>query len=230
MQKDNTATPSQSEDLAQQAAALFLQAFGNHPGFRLAHAKGIVCQGTFEPAKSAAELSRAAHFKDGAVPVVVRFSNATGVPQIPDHDPNSNPKGMAIRFKLPDGGITDIVANGQNGFVAGTPADFVGFLGSVVATRPDSPKPTPVEQFLASHPATLAILSKPNPQPASFATCSYFANNAFIFVNARGQKQATRFQIVPLAGEHHLDPAVAAAKSPDFLFDELKDRIRHAPI
>src|SRR5579862_6166875 len=127
-----TATQTDNAALAEQAADLFLQAFGSHPGFRLAHAKGIVCEGTFTASPEAAPLSRAAHFSGRPVPVTVRFSDATGVPQIPDGDPKSNPKGMAIRFKLPDGGMTDIVANGQNGFPAGTPADFVGFLGSVL--------------------------------------------------------------------------------------------------
>jgi catalase len=226
----NSTTQTDHAELAQQAAALFLQAFGNHPGFRLAHAKGIVCEGIFEPTASAAELSRAAHFSGKSAPVIVRFSNATGIPQIPDGDPNSNPKGMAIRFKLPGSGITDIVVNGQNGFPAGTPADFVGFLGSLLASGPDSPKPTPLDKFLATHPNTVRFLSTPNPQPASFATYSYFGNNCFIFVNAHGQRQATRYQIIPLAGEKHLDPAVAAAKGQDFLFDELRSRITRAPV
>src|SRR6516165_3017064 len=137
----NSTTQMDNTELADQAANLFLQAFGNHPGFRLAHAKGIVCEGVFEPTAEAAELSRAAHFSAKSVPVTVRFSNATGIPQIPDSDPQSNPKGMAIRFKLPGGGITDIVANGQNGFPAGTPADFVAFFGSVLTSRPDASKP-----------------------------------------------------------------------------------------
>src|ERR1041385_2955311 len=141
----NSTTQTDNAELAQQAANLFLKAFGNHPGFRLAHAKGIVCEGTFNPAPAAAELSRAEHFSK-SVTVTVRFSDATGVPVIPDGDPKSNPKGTAIRFKLPDGGIADIIANGQNGFPTGTPADFVAFLGSFLATRPDSPKPTPFEQ------------------------------------------------------------------------------------
>lgn len=226
----NTTAQRDNAELAQQAANLFLQAFGNHPGFRLAHAKGIVCEGIFEPTADAAALSRAAHFSGKPVPVTVRFSNATGIPQIPDGDPNSNPKGMAIRFKLPGGGITDIVANGQNGFPAGTPADFVGFLGSLLASGPDSPKPTPLEKFLATHPNTARFLSTPNPQPASFATYSYFGNNCFTFMNARGQRQATRYQIIPLAEEKHLDPAVAAAKGQDFLFDELRSRITQAPV
>ena len=226
----NSTTQTDNAELAQQAADLFLQAFGNHPGFRLAHAKGIVCEGIFEPIVGAAELSRAAHFSDKAVPVTVRFSNATGIPQIPDGDPHSNPKGMAIRFKLPGGGITDIVANGQNGFPAGTPADFVGFLGSFLASGPESPKPTPLDKFLATHPNTTRFLSTPNPQPASFATYSYFGNNCFIFVNARGKRQATRYEILPLAGEQHLDPAVAAAREQDFLCDELRSRLARAPV
>ena len=185
--------------------------------------------GVFEPAPGAANLSHAAHFSR-PVPVIVRFSDATGVPQIPDGDPNSNPKGLAIRFKLPDGGITDIVANGQNGFPAGTPADFVGFLASLLASGPDTPKPTPFENFLAAHPNTARFLSTPNPQPASLATYAYFGNNSFVFVNAAGQRETTRYQIVPLAGEQHLDPAVAAAKSPNFLFEELRERIGKAPV
>jgi catalase len=226
----NSPAPSDTEQLAQQAADLFLRAFGTHPGFRLAHAKGIVCEGTFTASPEAVQLSRAAHFNGKPVPVTVRFSDATGVPQIPDGDPNSNPKGMAIRFKLPDGSITDIIANGQNGFPAGTPADFVSFLGSLLASGPGVPKPTPLEKFLATHPSTMRFLATPNPQPASFATYAYFGNNAFIFVNARGQRQATRYQIIPLAGTQHLDATAAAAKSPDFLMDEFRSRIGQAPV
>ena len=65
MPKDDTAHSKpaiDTADLAQQAANLFLQAFGSHPGFRLAHAKGIVCEGTFVASPAAAQLSRAAHF------------------------------------------------------------------------------------------------------------------------------------------------------------------------
>ena len=228
----NSTSPTQSDTdpLVQQAVDLFLKAFGSHPGFRVTHAKGIVCAGTFIASPEAAQLSRAAHFGGQPVPVIVRFSDGTGLPQIPDGDPNSNPKGIAIRFKLPDGGITDIIANGQNGFPAGTPADFVSFLGGVLTSGPDVPKPTPLEKFLVTHPNTLRFLATPNPQPASFATYAYFANNSFILVNARGKRQAIRYQIIPVAGEQHLDAATAAAKSPDFLMDEIRSRIGKAPV
>ena len=223
-------TPSQTESLAQQAAALMMQAFGNHPGFRLAHAKGTVCRGTFTPTAAAADLSRAAHFHSGTTPVLVRFSDSTGVPNIADNDPNSNPKGMAIRFELSGGVITDIVANGLNGFVVGTPADFVGLFSAIVTTQPDGAKPTPLDRFLASHPASAAYLAKPNPTPASFATQAFFANNAFVFVNARAQKQAVRYQIVPVAGEQYLSTQTAAAQPADFLMREIKERLSKGPV
>jgi catalase len=238
----STTTAAETNRLANEIAAIFLKLFGDHAGFRLFHAKGIVCEGTFTPTPAAAELSRAAHFRGGAVPVVVRFSDGTGVPQIPDGDPQGNPKGMAIRFKLPggsasgggsgggSGAITDIVANGLNGFLAGTPADFVGFFAAVAATKPDSPKPTPLEQFLGSHPATLAWVMQPNPAPVSFATQAFFGNNAFVFVGATGKRQATRYQIIPVAGSQSLDAGAAAAKPPNFLMDELKARIAAAPV
>lgn len=222
-------TPAPSNSLAQQAADVLMRAFGEHPGFRLAHAKGIVCRGTFTPTKAAADLSRAAHFHS-KVPVLVRFSDSTGVPTIPDNDPNGNPKGMATRFELPGGTITDIVAIGLNGFVVGIPADFVALFSAIVATKPDSPKPTPLEKFLAAHPASAAYLSQPNPTPASFATQAFFGNNAFVFVNTTGQKQAIRYQIRPVAGEQHLDAQTAAARSPNFLMDEITERLGKGPV
>src|SRR2546427_7967099 len=46
----------------------------------------------------------------GTVPVTVRFSDASGVPNIPDTDPGAVPRGIAIRFALSGGAFTDIVA------------------------------------------------------------------------------------------------------------------------
>jgi catalase len=223
-------TRAASDTLARQAADVLIELFGEHPGFRLAHAKGIVCRGTFRPTRAAADLSRAAHFHAAEVPVLVRFSDSTGLPAIADNDPNGNPKGMATRFELPGGAVTDIVANGLNGFVVGTPADFVGLFSAIVATKVDTPKPTPLETFLASHPASAAYLAQPNPTPVSFATQAFFGNNAFVFVNAAGQRQTIRYQIMPVAGQHHLDAQAAGAKSPDFLMDEIKERLHRGAV
>jgi catalase len=224
------APPVNPDEVAQQIADTFVQLFGSHPGFRLTHAKGIICNGKFTPAASAAAISKAAHLHGEPVAVVVRFSNSTGIPTIPDGDRHATPKGIAIRFTLPDGSSTDIVANSANGFPAATPEDFLAFLKSLAATHPDSPHPNAFEQFLAAHPSTAKFVMTPTPTPTSFATEKYFGNNAFKFVNQDGKVQFGRYQIVPVAGESHMDDAASAKEPPNFLMDEIKDRLGKGPV
>jgi catalase len=97
--------------LANRLLAQFDAIFGQHPGFRPAHAKGAMLQGIFTPTEQAKSLSRAPHFRRESTPVTVRFSNSTGVPMIPDNDASANPRGIAIRFHLADRVHTDIVAH-----------------------------------------------------------------------------------------------------------------------
>ena len=104
---------------------------------------------------AAAAFSKAPHFAK-SVPVLVRFSDPTGVPTLPDADPNASPHGMAIRFTLPDGGITDIVSLSANSFPVATPEDFLAFLQAAAASGPTAAKPTPIEKFLGAHPAAVA--------------------------------------------------------------------------
>src|SRR5690348_10996241 len=76
--------------------------FGKHPGKRANHAKGIVVEGSFKASADAAALTKAAHLQPGVtVPVTARFSDATGIPNIPDGDANANPHGIAVKFHLP---------------------------------------------------------------------------------------------------------------------------------
>src|SRR5579872_7250544 len=60
---------------------------GVHPGYRINHAKGVVLTGTFVPSPGATAISRAPHLSAPSTPVIVRFSDPTGVPTIPDQDP-----------------------------------------------------------------------------------------------------------------------------------------------
>ena len=93
--------------------------WGQHPGIRANHAKGVVVEGTFTPTKDAAALSKAALFQGKAIPVTARFSDSTGLPDIPDGDENANPHGMAVKFRLPDGSDVDIVENSLKLFPRG---------------------------------------------------------------------------------------------------------------
>jgi catalase len=204
--------------------------FGKHPGFRANHAKGVVCEGTFTPSPMAATLSRAPHFQGKAVKVTVRFSDATGVPNIPDGAPVAGPRGMAVRFHLPEGGITDIVANAFNGFMAATPEDFLAFLRAVAASGEKAPKPTPLDKFLDTHPAAKRFVTTPKPAPASVGTSAYFGVHAFLFTNRDDKSRYARYQFRPSAGESYLDDAAAAKQPPNYLIDELSARLAKGPI
>jgi catalase len=215
-----------SEKLLQQFDAIF----GLHPGFRPAHAKGILLSGTFIPAASAADLTRAPHITHPSTPVFARFSNSTGVPLIPDNDPNASPRGLAIRFQLAEHVHTDIVSHSTDGFPTHTGDEFLEFLRALAASDPANLKGSPLEAFLGSHPAALAYIQKPKPAPSSFARESYYGVTAMRFTSQRGKSRYGRYRILPDAGNEHLDEAAAKAKSPNYLFDELPQRIAAGPV
>jgi catalase len=202
--------------------------FGKHPGFRSAHAKDIVCEGEFTPDPAASTLSRAPHLHGKPVRVTVRFSDSTGVPNIPDGAPDASPHGMAVKFHLPEAS-TDIVTNAFNGFAVATPEDFLGLLRAVAETGPSATKPTPIERFLGTHPKALKVVTTPKPTPLSFATESYFGVNAFLFTNKDGKERYGRYQFRPDDGEKFLTAEDAAKKPANFLIDELGDRLAKGP-
>ena len=153
-----------SNDIIEQ----FDKIFGLHPGFRPVHAKGFLLSGTFEPTPAAASLTRAPHMNQKSTPVWVRFSDSTGVPLIPDTDPNAGPRGCAIRFELAERVHTDIIAHSANAFPARNGQEFLEFLRALAASDPTKLAGSPLEAFLGSHPKTLAFVQLPKPlQPAS---------------------------------------------------------------
>jgi catalase len=202
---------------------------GPHPGFRANHAKGIMVEGTFTPSPSAASFSKAPHFLR-SVPVLARFSDPSGVPTLPDADPKASPHGFAIRFTLPDGSLTDIVSLSTNSFPVATPEDFLAFLQAAAQSGPDAPKPTPIEKFLGTHPAAVKFVSTPRPPPVSFGTLAFYGVNAFKFTNSKGVSHYARYQIIPVAGEHALSDAEAKSADPNYLMDELPQRLARGPV
>jgi catalase len=219
------AAQAPAKNLPQRLADDFVMLFGSHTGYRINHAKGIVVTGTFTPSPGATGLSRAAHLTAASTPVIVRFSDGTGLPMIPDNSPQASPHGIAVRFTLPSGAYTDIVALAHNGFVVGTGEEFAEFLEAAIATKPASAHPTPIEAFLHGHPRALKFATDPEPNPVSFGDLNWFGNNALVFVNAKGVKQAGRYRIVPVEAPKFLDSAAAAKKGPAYLMDEMTHRL-----
>jgi catalase len=221
--------------LSQKILKQFDTLFGLHPGFRPAHAKGAMLTGTFTPTSQAASLTRAPHMlRTSLTPVTVRFSNSTGVPLLPDNDPNANPRGLAVRFHLAEHSHTDIVSHSSDGFPARTGDEFLELLQAIATSDPSKPSdpsnPSPIEKFLGSHPAALTFVQTPKPAPSSFARETYFGVTAFRFSNDAGATRFGRYRIVPVAGNDHLDAAATAAMTPNYLFDELREHIKQRPI
>src|SRR5262245_23611460 len=202
--------------------------FGEHHA-RAVHAKGVVLDATFEPTEEARQLSKASVFA-GKVPATVRLSDTTGIPEIPDADSHASPHGLAMKFQLGDGSEMDMVTHSFNGFPAATAAEFDKFLKAAAASGPGTAKPTPIEQYLQTHPNAVPFVTQQNPPPESLATTTYFGVNAFAFVDASGKKTFVRYRFVPEAGDKYLESAEAASKGPDYLMDEIGERVAKGPV
>ncbi len=205
----------------------FHSAFGDHHA-RAVHTKGIILEGTFIPDAQAATLTKAAHLQKDSSRVVVRFSDFTGLPEIPDNTSSASPRGLAIKFSLPGSASTDVVCHSFNGFPVATNEEFRLLLLSIAATGPTATKPTALDHFLDTHPIAKTFLTT-QPLPASWATTAYFGVNSFKVTNLHGESHYIRYQFIPTAGEHYLTPEELASKDPQFLSGEIKDRVAKGP-
>jgi len=212
-----------SRDLVAQLQAIF----GKHPGFRPAHAKGILLSGTFTPSADASKLSSALHFSNPSTPLTIRFSNSTGIPNIPDTDPNADPRGIAIRFNLGNRVHTDVIAHSTPFFPTRTGAEFLEFLRALAASAAGGESPSPVEKFLGSHPAALAFVQAPKPAPSSYSRDAYFSVSAYKLIAADGKATYIRYRVIPDLGIDALSKVDLASSSADYLQEELAVRLSH---
>lgn len=216
------------DDLARQIAEVMSQSPSGRAGQRFVHAKGIVCEGTFEASAQARSVSRASHFQGGSIPVTVRFSEGAPDTAIPDNSPNAGPQGMAIRFMTGKG--TDIVAMSHNGFVVSTGEEFLALQRAIANTDPAKPHPWPVEEFLGSHPRAMKFVKDNALVPASFTMERFFGNDSFRFVNAAGVTRTGRYQIVPEQTAPFLTESEAKSKGSDFLREDLTSRLQRSAV
>ena len=215
--------------LAQQLLDAFDQLQGVHPGFRPAHAKGLMCSGQFVPSAEAAKLTRAPHASPPATPVTVRYSDSTGLPTIPDNDPARSGPGAS-----PSASIWTSTCTRTS-----SPTPLTVFRSTLARSSSSSCAPLPpsgpairrcLAPFSAPHPNAKRFVEAPKPIPTSFAREAFFAVTAFKFTNSSGVSQFGRFRIRPEAGTEHLSNEAAAALSPNFLFDELGPRLAKEPV
>jgi catalase len=203
---------------AEQAVDTLNRVFGRHPGYRALHAKGILCKGTFTASPEPASLTRAGHMQADEIPVTVRFSNGSGNPRRPDYAPD--PRGLAVKFYLPDGSRTDIVAVTTPLFSTKTPEGFIEFIKAQAA-------PWKLPLFFARHPEALKSVAVDAPTlrpPPSYAVVRYYGIHAFKWVAVDGTERYVRYTWRPLqeGGRRRRDR--------DYLQDELRERLAAGPI
>jgi catalase len=218
-----------SDELSERLVASINAHYGVHPGHRAAHAKGVLCAATFTPTAEAGPLSRAVHLRDGEVRAHVRFSNGSGDPTAPDTARDA--RGLAVKFYLPDGTTTDVVAISLPAFFARTPEDLLAFND---ARRPDpetgGPSVERVGAYLAEHPEALPAVTAAiaHPFPASYAGLTYHSLHAFGFEADEGTRFG-RYHFVPEHGDEVLSEEEVATRSPDYLSEELAERFVLGP-
>ncbi|WKG06182.1 catalase family peroxidase [Mycolicibacterium sp. HK-90] len=207
----------------------FEQVAGRHEGFRRNHAKGLAATGTFTSTGAGVEVSRAAVFKPGALPVVGRFSLSGGLPDQPDKP--DTVRGLGLMFRLPDGEEWRTAMINLPVFPDATPQ---GFYERMLASRPQpqtgKPDPQAMADFLARHPETAAAMKiiKQDPPSPGFANSTYRGLNAFRATNAEGQTTAVRWAAVPVP---HARPAERhQSDDGNVLFDALIDTVALGPI
>jgi catalase len=223
-------TSSSANSVAEQIVDVLQTLAGKHPGFRRAHAKGIVCTGTFVAVPEAKRITKAAHLQGETLDVTLRFSNGSGDPTAPDGAPDV--RGLAVKFPLPNGKKTDLVTINNEAFLAGTGEDVLAFFK---ANLPDpttgKPDPLAVPRFLETHPGAAGFVGRlmQKPIPASLAQATYYGIHAFRFTSADGSSRFGRYRWIPDAGESHLNPEEGSKRDANFLQTELKARVAKGP-
>jgi catalase len=205
----------------------FESTFGKFDGYRRSGAKGVCATGEFVGSAEGRTLSTSSAFSGRPIPVIVRFSVGGASPNAPDNARSQ--RNMALQFTLPGGETWQMGNISAPVFGAATPEQFVGRLESL---RPDpatkAADPARVKAFADANPEVL-LQGKhfaSQPVPASFGTVNYWGVHAFGFVNARGDTQWGKWVFEPVGGTVGLSDDEAKAKGPNFLFAELRERVK----
>ena len=156
-----------------------------------------------------------AHFQPGAaLPVLLRFSNASRLPQA-DHAPDI--RGAALRLALPSGGVHDLLLANCPAAIARDARQFLDLAAIFVRDRGS------LLAQLALHVDEAESLRIARLLKGAFKLCSslaaerYWSGTAFLWGAC-----PVRFALHPVG---HFDAAPAVAPDPDSLRSELRARL-----
>jgi catalase len=204
--------------------AAFAPPSGAALGHRRNHAKGICFTGVFEANGAGSELSRAQVFARGQYPVLGRFNLATANPNAPD--PTVRVRGLGIRISTPGGQEWRSAMIDPPVFTVSTPQAFYELL-----LASGSKDPNAMKAFAAAHPefAKFADWAKNAPWTGSYAEERFNSLNSFVFMDSSGAEHTVRWSLLPAAQPVAVSPEELAKRDPDFLEQEIAQRVTSAP-
>jgi catalase len=203
----------------------FRAAFGNHPGFRANHAKGVAVTGFFDSSGALQDLSTAPMFVTGRTAVTGRFSLGGGNPFAPDTA--DNVRGLGLAFAFPDGSQWRTAMVNLPVFPDNSPQGFYDrFRASQPVATTGKPDPLAMKVFLSAHPETAAAMAiiKKAPPTHGFADATFRGLNTFYLVDNAGNRTPVRWAFVPQ------QPAGAPGSGGNALFDALIRQLRAGPL
>jgi catalase len=193
-------------------------------GHRRNHAKGICFTGVFEANGAGSALSQAQVFIRGQYPALGRFNVATPDPNA--QDATVRVRGLGLLISTPDGQQWRTAMIDPPVFPASTPQAFYDLLLASASKDPDAMK-----TYAGAHPeiAAFGAWAKSAPWTGSYAEERFNSLNSFIFVENSGAELAVRWSLLPAAQPVSVSPDDLAKRGPDFLEQEITERVRGGP-
>jgi catalase len=199
---------------------------GSEPplGHRRNHAKGICFTGMFEANGAGPALSSAQVFTRGQYPVLGRFNLGTANPDAPDA--TVRVRGMGLQISTPDGQVWRAAMINAPVFPVSTPQEFYALLLASGSKDPDAMK-----TFAAAHPEIggFGAWAGGGTWTGSYAEERYNSLNSFVFIDAAGADHTVRWSLLPAAQPVAVSPDELAKRGPDFLEQEIAERIHGGP-
>ena len=206
-----------------------LNALAGHPprvrsGVRASFGEGRCVRGTYIPSDHAPEVTRSQSFTKPSR-VLARFSVSGGDPKVAERDSGVL---RGLSFRLGDQHHrSDMLLQSAPVHFARTLDQMLAYLKARVPGPSGKPNMKKVKAFSAANPETLhqANYIAALPLSGSFAGTTYWGVHAFPATSSNGETRFIKFKVAPVGGDVTLTGDQARAKSADFLYDDLKNRI-----
>src|SRR5215471_13913681 len=194
-------------------------------GHRRNHAKGVCFTGVFEANGAGSALSKDQVFTRGQYPVLGRFNLGTANPNAPDA--TVRVRGMGLQISTPDGEVWRSAMIDAPIFPVSTPQAFYELLLASSSKDLDAMK-----TFAGAHPeiAAFGVWAKSAPWTGSYAEDRFNSLNSFVFTDSSGAEKTVRWSLLPAAQPMSVSPDDLAKRGPDFLEQEITERLRGGPL